>query len=123
VAVIMVVDDSGYARRIMRKTLETAQHSVLEADGGIAAIEAYYLHHPDIVLLDLTMEDLGGLEVLKQLRQMNPDVRVIVVSADVQSTTEGLVREAGAVAFLGKPVASEALHRAIDAAIGNTNVE
>ena len=121
--IVLVVDDSGYARRIMRKTLEAAQHSVLEADGGIAAIEAYYLHHPDIVLLDLTMEDLGGLEVLKQLRQMNPDVRVIVVSADVQSTTEGIVREAGAFAFLGKPVTPEALHGAIEAAIGNPNAK
>lgn len=115
---ILVVDDSGYARRLMRKALESAQHNVREADGGMAAIEAYYLHHPDVVLLDLTMEDLGGLEVLKQLRQMNPDARVIVVSADVQATTEGIVRDAGATAFLGKPVAPEDLHRAIDAAIG-----
>ena len=104
-AAILLVDDSGYARRIMRKALESGQHDVMEADGGMAAIEAYYLHRPDVVLLDLTMEDLGGLEVLKQLRQMNPDVRVIVVSADVQATTEGIVREAGATAFLGKPVA------------------
>lgn len=120
---ILVVDDSGYARRIMRKTLESARHNVLEADGGMAAIEAYYLHHPDVVLLDLTMEDLGGLEVLKQLRQMNPEARVIVVSADVQATTEGIVREAGATAFLGKPVAPEDLHRAIQSAIGSSHAE
>ena len=120
---ILVVDDSGYARRIMRKALESAQHTVLEADGGMAAIEAYYLHHPDVVLLDLTMEDLGGLEVLKQLRQMNPDARVIVVSADVQATTEGIVRDAGATAFLGKPVAPEDLHRAIQSAIGTSHDE
>jgi two-component system chemotaxis response regulator CheY len=123
VADILVVDDSGYARRIMRKTLESARHNVLEADGGMAAIEAYYLHHPDVVLLDLTMEDLGGLEVLKQLRQMNPEARVIVVSADVQATTEGIVREAGATAFLGKPVAPEDLHRAIQSAIGSSHAE
>jgi two-component system, chemotaxis family, chemotaxis protein CheY len=113
-ALILVVDDSGYARRIMRKNLESAQHEVLEADGGMAAIETYFLKRPDVVLLDLTMEDLSGLEVLAQLREINHDVRVIVVSADVQSSTAGIVREAGATRFLGKPVAAPELLAAIE---------
>ena len=117
-AVVLIVDDSSYARRMMRKNLEAAQHEVLEADGGMSAIETYFLKRPDVVLLDLTMEDLSGLEVLKQLRQMNPDVRVIVVSADVQSSTEGIVREAGAARFLGKPVATSELLAAIETATG-----
>ena len=116
-AVILVVDDSAYARRIMRRNLEAAQHEVIEAEGGVAAIEAYFLRRPDVVLLDLTMEDLGGLEVLKQLRAMNEDVRVIVVSADVQSSTSDIVRDAGATRFIGKPAATPELLAAIDAAL------
>ena len=106
----------------MRKNLEAAQYNVIEADGGIAAIETYYLQRPDVVLLDLTMEDLGGLDVLKRLREINPEARVIVVSADVQASTEGIVRDAGATAFLGKPVAADALYAAIERAMGSSHV-
>jgi two-component system chemotaxis response regulator CheY len=123
VAVILVVDDSAYARRLMRKNLEAAAHEVVEADGGMAAIESYFLRRPDVVLLDLTMEDLSGLEVLRKLREMDANARVIVVSADVQSSTEDLVREAGADSFLGKPVATDQLLSAISAAIGKSHVE
>lgn len=122
-AVILVVDDSAYARRLMRKNLEAAQHEVIEADGGIAAIESYFLRRPDVVLLDLTMEDLSGLEVLRKLREMDANARVIVVSADVQSSTEDLVRDAGGNSFLGKPVPTDQLLSAISAAIGESHVE
>lgn len=114
-AQILLVDDSNYARRTLRKVLEQAGHTVSEAAGGMAAIEHYFLHRPDVVLLDLTMEDVGGLEVLKKLREMDTLARVIVVSADVQSSTETLVKDAGALQFLGKPVASADLLKAIDA--------
>ncbi len=122
-ALILIVDDSGYARRLMRKSLQAAQHEVIEADGGMAAIETYFLRRPDVVLLDLTMEDVGGLEVLRKLKEMDSNARVVVVSADVQSSTEELVREAGAQAFLGKPVASQVLLDHIDAALGKSHVE
>jgi two-component system chemotaxis response regulator CheY len=115
---ILVVDDSGYARRLMRKTLEQAEHEVTEADGGMAAIESYFLARPDLVLLDLTMEDMAGLDVLKKLREIDVNARVIVVSADVQSSTAQLAQVAGAFKFIGKPVDSEMLLATISAAIG-----
>lgn len=117
-AQILVVDDSGYARKLMRKTLESAQHSVEEAGGGVAAIESYFLRRPDLVLLDLTMEDVSGLEVLQKLREMDANARVIVVSADVQNSTAELVHDAGAIRFLGKPVDAKELLAAIDEATG-----
>ena len=110
---ILVVDDSAYARRTMRKTLETAHYNVVDAGGGMAAIESYFLEHPQLVLLDLTMEDMDGLQVLKKLCELDAAVRVIVVSADVQTSTEAIVREAGGVAF-PEPVVSETLLRTID---------
>lgn len=115
---ILVVDDSAYARKLMRKTLEAGQHTVTEAGSGVEAIECYFLRKPDLVLLDLTMEDVGGLEVLRQLREMDPQARVIVVSADVQSSTAEIVHTAGALRFLGKPVPSDQLLSAVGAAVG-----
>jgi len=61
------------------------------------------------------MEDIGGLEVLERLRQMNAGARVIVVSADVQRSTSQLVADAGALRFLGKPVMPDDLQQAVRA--------
>lgn len=106
---VMVVDDSGYARRVHRRILEEGGYAVVEASTGMEAIERYFLERPDLVLLDLSMEDMGGLDVLTKLREMEPHVRVAIVSADVQRSTERMVADAGALAFVGKPVTPEQL--------------
>ena len=112
-ATIMIVDDSNYTRRTHRRIVESAGHVVHEAATGMAAIESYFVHRPDLVLLDLTMEDMGGLEVLEQIRALDAGARVIVVSADVQRSTTRLVAESGAQRFLGKPVSAEGLLEAV----------
>lgn len=108
-ATVMVVDDSGYARRTHRRILESGGYAVVEAGSGMEAIERYFLNRPDLVLLDLSMEDLGGLDVLAKLREMDSSARVVIVSADVQRSTERLASEGGALAFVGKPVTPEQL--------------
>jgi two-component system chemotaxis response regulator CheY len=108
-ATIMIVDDSNYTRRTHRRILESDGHVVHEAASGMSAIESYFVHRPDLVLLDLTMEDMGGLEVLEKLREMQAKARVIVISADVQRSTAQLVANSGALRFLGKPVSAEDL--------------
>jgi DNA-binding response OmpR family regulator len=116
-AKILVVDDSMYARRRLRQTLETHGHTVIEAGSGMAALESYVVSPPDLVLLDLTMEDLGGLEVLHRLREIDPAAAVVVVSADVQRSTAKLVAEAGAFRFLAKPADPGELIDAVQAAL------
>lgn len=108
-AKVMIVDDSGYARRVHRGILESAGHSVVEASTGMGALETYYLERPSLVLLDLSMADMGGVEVLKRLREIDATTNVIVISADVQRTTEQSVMDAGARRFLGKPADSARL--------------
>jgi len=108
-AVIMIVDDSGFTRRTHRRIIESAGHTVHEATSGMAAIESFFVHRPDLVLLDLTMEDMGGLEVLEKFRELSAGARVIVISADIQRSTTQLVASSGAYRFLGKPVAPETL--------------
>ena len=102
-AKILIVDDSGYARRVHRGILESAGHTVVEASTGMGAVEVFFLEKPELVLLDLSMEDMGGVEVLTRLREIDAESRVIVISADVQRTTEQAVMSAGARRFLGKP--------------------
>ena len=112
---IMIVDDSAYARKVHRAILERAGHSVTEVATGTAAIESFTLDRPDIVLLDLSMEDIGGVDVLRTLREIDPMARVIVVSADVQKSTAQSVMEAGASQFVAKPASADALVAAVTA--------
>jgi two-component system chemotaxis response regulator CheY len=102
---VLLVDDSALARRGTRRVLEDAGYTVVEAEDGLSALERFALEKPDVVLLDLVMKGMYGVDVLQKLREMDPLVRVIVVSADVQTSSHDLVRAAGAVGFINKPAA------------------
>ena len=114
---ILVVDDSGLARRGTRRVLEGAGYAVAEAEDGMVALERYFVDKPDLVVLDLVMKGMYGLEVLSKLRELDPGARVIVLSADIQTSSRQMVSEAGAVAFLNKPVAAEDLVNAVNTAL------
>ena len=114
---ILVVDDSSMSRRMMRRIVESAGHEVFEAEEGAAGLEKYFLERPDVVFLDLTMKDMYGLDVLKKLREMDPEARVIVASADIQETTKDMVKSAGANAYINKPLSPEKVLQALDAVL------
>jgi two-component system chemotaxis response regulator CheY len=101
---ILLVDDSALARRAVRQILESAGYAVAEAEDGLIALERYFLEKPDLVLLDLVMKGMNGLDVLKKLTEMDGQARVIVVSADVQDSSRVLAESGGAAGFLTKPV-------------------
>jgi len=101
---LLLVDDSALARRSLRTILESDGFDVVEAEDGMTALERYFLEKPDVVLLDLVMKGMYGLEVLTKLRQLDPSARVVVVSADVQESSHELVEQAGASGFVNKPV-------------------
>ena len=123
---ILIVDDSALSRRTLRRILESAGYEVVEADDGMIALELYFLEKPSLVLLDLVMKGMYGLDVLVKLREMDPKALVVVASADIQSSTRKLVDEAGALAFINKPFVSEQVIAAVEAALaegvtGETN--
>ena len=115
---IMVVDDSALSRRTLRRILEGGGYSIVEADEGMAALELYFIEKPDLVLLDLVMKGMYGLDVLSKLREMDPGARVIVASADIQTSTRALVEEAGATDFINKPFSAESVLDAVKTVLG-----
>jgi two-component system chemotaxis response regulator CheY len=118
---LLVVDDSSLSRRISRRILTEAGHEVVEAQDGISAIEQYFLAKPDLVLLDITMQGMNGIEVLTSIRQIDPHARVVIATADIQSSTRTLTKEAGAAGFVAKPLLAAEVTRVIDAALeGNS---
>ena len=105
--VVLLVDDDAAIRRTVAGGLELEGFRVVAASGGRAALEAVERVNPAAILLDLTMPDLDGLEVLRKLRADGDDVPVCVLSArdEVGDRVSGL--EAGADDYVVKPFALE----------------
>ena len=114
---VLLVDDSGLARRSTRRILENAGYAVVEADDGLSALEQFAVEKPDVVMLDLVMKGMYGLEVLARLRELDPAVRVIVMTADIQSSSREMVKAAGAAGFINKPFDRADILSALDAAL------
>ena len=118
---VLIVDDSALARRNLRQILESANCEVDEAEDGLTALERYFLERPDVVLLDLVMRGMYGLDVLEKLRQLDPLAKVVVVTADVQTSSQQLVDQAGAKAFITKPFDREEIIGTLKAVLGGTS--
>lgn len=114
---ILIVDDSALSRKISRRILEEAGHTVEDVPDGLSALERYALARPDLVLLDVTMTEMNGLEVLQKVRALDPDARVVMATADAQTSTRALSEAGGAVGFVLKPLGRESVLRAVDAAL------
>lgn len=101
---ILIVDDSQAIRKSLRELLEKNEYSVIgEAGSGTEAIKLFSSLSPDIVMLDIIMPQLGGIETLRMLRSLKKDVRIIMVSAldSVDRVKECL--KAGADHYILKP--------------------
>ena len=116
-AKVLVVDDSGLARRTTRKILESAGYEVIEAEDGLRGLEQFYVERPAIVVLDVTMKDMDGIEVLKRIRELDETAKVIIVTADVQNSTREMAESGGAFGFVNKPVVAKSLLDAIEGAL------
>ena len=114
---ILIVDDSSLARRRARGILESGGYEVIEADDGMAALERYFIDKPDVVMLDLVMKGMYVIEVMTRMREMDPAASVIVVSADVQTSSHEMVDAAGAIGFLVKPLDEQAALALIERAL------
>ena len=103
------MDDSSMSRRIVRGFLESAGHEVTEAADGMAALERYSLEKSDLVLLDMVMAGMYGIEVLKKLREIDGHAKIIVATADIQHSTREMAEQAGSRGFVTKPIRKEEL--------------
>jgi nitrogen-specific signal transduction histidine kinase/CheY-like chemotaxis protein len=102
---ILVVDDEEMVRKLARTILERYGFQVMVAEDGERALAVYREHAEeiDLVLLDFTMPGLTGLQVLREMRQINPLARVIVSSGHTQDSNMEQLLEAGAEGFVAKP--------------------
>jgi len=116
----LVVDDSTASRRILASLLESAGVAVLSAAGGFEALDLARSHRPDIIFMDLKMDDLDGLEATRRLAQapITSAIPVIAVTASAIGDVRQAARAAGCTDYLAKPVRVQLLLGMLQAHLG-----
>ena len=107
-ALILVVEDDAPIRNLITTTLKTHDYKFIVASDGESAIMAASSHNPDIILLDLGLPDIDGVDVIKRIRTWS-NTPIIVISARSEDSDKIEALDAGADDYLTKPFSVEEL--------------
>ena len=113
---ILVVDDEPDLVTILTKYFTDAGYTVDAASHGGDALIAVSQYQPDVVVLDVMMEGLNGLQVLQRIRSLDPGIRVIMITGSSDASLKPTTMSMGAFAYVSKPVSLQHLHDAVSAA-------
>ena len=111
---LLIADDSKLLRKKLRDELEKLGCEVIEASNGKEAISLVLEHEPDGIILDIVMPEVGGIEALQTIREISPDVPVVMLSS--AGTPQKLMQtlKMGAIDFIQKPYTKEQIVRAVE---------
>lgn len=116
---ILIVDDSETTRRILRAIVKSREWTVCgEAETGRAGIKKFQELNPDLVLIDLAMPDINGIEAAKRMSVLNPRVPLILFTVLELQGLEQAAREAGICSIVSKAQAWD-LIKSIETAVGS----
>lgn len=116
-ATILVVEDEAQLREVLRMTLERASYRVIVAESGNAGIRHYRESRPDLILTDILLPEMDGLEVLRAVRLIDSKARIIAMSGGGQAADmkfREFTKEFGAVESLAKPFRAAQLLTAVE---------
>ena len=117
---VLLVDDIGMMRRVIREALEASGVAVAgEAAHGQEAVQLYSQVRPDIVIMDITMPVMDGIEALRRIRTLDPRATVIMCSSMSQQRYVMKAIQLGARDFIVKPFKTERIVSAVQKAAGN----
>src|SRR5215468_4380462 len=114
---ILIVDDERLVRWSLRQKCEEWGYQVIEAEAGEPGLKLAQHESPDLVLLDVRLPDLSGLQILEQLKKNGDACAVIMITADPQLDDVKVALKLGAYDFVGKPLDFDELHVAIKNAL------
>ena len=116
--VVMIVDDAAFMRVRSAKLLRENGYDVVEAENGAQAIRMYQEVRPDAVLMDITMPIMDGLEALTNIRKLDPNAKVAMVTAMGQQSIVIEALKSGAKDFVVKPFQAERVLSALKRLVG-----
>jgi CheY-like chemotaxis protein len=118
---VLVVDDEPVTRNMLRMILSYAGHTIYEAEDGLDALEKIEQYFPDLVILDLMMPNMDGIDVCKHVRQNEAfqDLPIIMLSARTHPGDIEAGLAAGATIYLTKPISRKKLLVQVDDLLGD----
>lgn len=120
---ILVVEDNPVNMELVRDLLEINSHTVIEATSGQEAIDSVKSDRPDLILMDLQLPGIDGLEAARIISN-NPnsaDIPIVALTAFAMKTDENKAREAGCVGFITKPINTREFPRVVESYLPNVN--
>ncbi|WP_068672387.1 response regulator [Oceanobacillus sp. Castelsardo] len=116
---VLIVDDAAFMRMMIKDILTKNGYEVVgEAQDGAQAVEKYKELSPDLVTMDITMPEMDGITALKEIKQINPEAKIIMCSAMGQQAMVIDAIQAGAKDFIVKPFQADRVIEAIQKVIG-----
>jgi len=118
---ILVIEDDEIVRGVVRRVLQSKGFDILEAMDGKVGVEVFQTESPDLVITDIVMPNKEGLETIRDLRRLDPDVKIIAVSGGGRNTPDDyliLAEKFGAARTFEKPFEWDDLVEAIDELLG-----
>jgi len=112
--VVLIADDSMFQRFFIRKIVAETGHEAIEAATGRELLDQVLAKKPDLIIMDLNMPELSGVDVLEALQASRTPYTAAVVTADIQHTTKARCLELGASEVLHKPIDEQAVRGVID---------
>ena len=114
-ATVMIVDDAVFMRNILRAIINDKGYAVIaEAASGIEAMKSLHDHDPDIVILDIILPDVNGLDLLESILKVHPRAKVVICSSISQEPIIKKALDHGAKAFIQKPFTPEKVLEALE---------
>lgn len=116
---ILLVDDAAFMRMMLKDILVKSGYNVVgEAENGLQAIDKYAECKPDLVIMDITMPEMDGIQAAKSIKQNNSDALIIMCSAMGQQAMVIEAIQAGAKDFIVKPFQADRVIEAVKKVIG-----
>jgi two-component system response regulator (stage 0 sporulation protein F) len=100
---ILIVDDQFGIRILLNEVFQKEGYQTFQAANGIQALEIVTNHHPDLVLLDMKIPGMDGIEILKRMKVIDPEIRVIIMTAYGELDMIQEAKDLGALTHFAKP--------------------
>ncbi|AXN38872.1 response regulator [Peribacillus sp. NPDC060186] len=110
---ILIVDDQFGIRILLNEVLHKEGYDTFQAANGIQALEVLNNHSPDLVLLDMKIPGMDGIEILKRMKVVDPDIRVIIMTAYGELDMIQEAKDLGAMTHFAKPFDIDDIRKAV----------